>query len=265
VTGRKEERERLRQERLAAQQAAQSSDKRRLYLGYAVAGLIVAAMLAGLFLVITGGDDGEETGVDAEGNPFPELAYVQDEIGVVPEGVELDGRDGTDPPEVENAILDETAELAGCELQLDLPDEGNTHINDEDAADVKYQTNPPTSGDHYGNGNETASGALADGAYLETPPVGRWVHSMEHGRVIIHYSPDLSEQDQLAIKGVFEESPAGVIMFPNPDLEDDVAIASWTQLATCEKFGGAATLDLLRAFRDIYRGQGPEGQFPLTV
>ena len=60
MTGRKEERERLRQERLAAQQAAQSSDKRRLYLGYAVAGLIVLAMLAGLFTVITGGDDARE-------------------------------------------------------------------------------------------------------------------------------------------------------------------------------------------------------------
>ena len=54
MTGRKEERERLREERLAAQRAAQSSDKRRLYLGYAVAGLIVLAMLAGLFMVITG-------------------------------------------------------------------------------------------------------------------------------------------------------------------------------------------------------------------
>ena len=131
-------------------------------------------------------------------------------------------------------------------------------------AKVEYKTNPPTSGDHYGNSNETASGALADGAYPEFPPVGRWVHSMEHGRVVIHYSPDLPEEDQLAIKGVFEESPAGVIMFPNPEMDGDVAVTSWTQLATCENYEGAATLDLIRAFRDIYRGQGPEGYFPLT-
>jgi Protein of unknown function (DUF3105) len=265
MTGRKEERERLRQERLAAQRASQSSDKRRLYLGYAFAGVIVVAMLAGLFIVITGGDDAAETGVDAQGNPFPELAFVQDEIGVVPEGIELDGRQGTDPPEVQNAILEKAADIAGCELQLDLEDEGATHLNDEDVPNVDYKTNPPTSGNHYGNVNETASGALADGAFLETPPVGRWVHSMEHGRVIIHYSPDLPEEDQLAIKGVFEESPAGVIMFPNPDIDGDVAVSSWTQLTTCDKFDGAATLDVIRAFRDIYRGQGPEGQFPLTV
>lgn len=265
MSGRKEERERLREERLAAQRAAQSSDQRRLYFGYAVAGLIVIALLAGLFVVITADSGEEEAGVDAEGNPYPELAYIQDQIGVVPEGIELDGREGTEPPPVENAILEEAAKIANCELQLDLEDEGNTHIEDEDAADVKYETNPPTSGDHYGSGTETASGALADGAYLEPPPVGRWVHSMEHGRVIIHYSPDLSEEDQLAIKGVFEESPAGVILLPNPEIEGDVAVSSWTQLATCAKYEGSATLDLIRAFRDIYRGQGPEGAFPLSV
>src|SRR4029453_393069 len=100
--GRKEERERLREERLAAQRAAQSSDKRRLYLGYAVAGLIVAAILAGLVVVVTGGNEArEQTSED-----FPKLAYIQPEIGVVPDGIKLDDRAGTTPPPVENAILE---------------------------------------------------------------------------------------------------------------------------------------------------------------
>ena len=185
MTGRKEERERLREERLAAQRAAQSSDKRRLYLGYAVAGLIVAAMLAGIFIVVTGGNEGEETGVDSEGNAFPELAFVNDEIGAVPDGIEFDGREGTKPPPQENAVLEDAAKLAGCELQLDLEDEGNTHIEDEDAADVNYKTDPPTSGDHYGNGNETASGALADGAYLEFP-AGRALGPLDGARPCDH-------------------------------------------------------------------------------
>ncbi len=261
MSGRKEERERLREERLAAQRSSQSSDQRRLYLGYAVAGLIIVAILAGVFVVITGSDDGEQK----TSSDFPELAYIQPEIGFVPDGIKFDDREGTEPPPVENAILEETAKQAKCELQLDLEEEGNTHVDDEDVPDVEYKTDPPTSGDHYGNGSENASGALADGAYLEFPPVGRWVHSMEHGRVIIHYSPDLPEEDQLAIKGIFEESPEGVLMFPNPEMKSEVAVTAWTQLATCETYQGATTLDLIRAFRDIYRGQGPEGQFPLTV
>ena len=263
MTGRKEERERLRQERLAAQRAAQSSDQRRVYLGYAVAGVIVLALLAGMFVVITGGDDGNATGVDSEGNAFPESAFINDEIGAVPEGIKIDGREGTEPPPQENAVLEDAAKAADCELQLDLEDEGNTHLDDEDVPDVKYQTDPPTSGDHY-SGNETGSGALADGAYAEFAPVGRFVHAMEHGRVIIHYAPELPEEDQLAIKGVFEESPAGVILMPNPEMESEVAVAAWTQLVTCDSYEGLPTLDVIRSFRDIYRGQGPE-YFPLNV
>jgi hypothetical protein len=264
MSGRKEERERLREQRLAAQRAAQSSDQRRLYLGYAVAAVIVAAIIAGVVVVITGDTGNQEAGVDAEGNPFPEVAYINEEIGVVPDDVEVDGRDGTTPPEVKTAILEDAARAADCDLQLDLEEEGNTHIDDEDAEKVDYKTDPPTSGDHYGNGSETASGALADGAYAEYPPVGRFVHSMEHGRVVIHYSPDLPEEDQLALKGVFEESPSGVILVPNPEMDSEVAAAAWTQLVTCDRYDGAATLDVVRAFRDIYLGQGPE-YFPLNL
>lgn len=264
MASRKEERERLRQERLAAHRAAQGSEKRRLYLGYAVAGLIVAAMIAGLVVVITGDDGGGELGVDSEGNEFPELAFINDEIGTVPDGIKTDGREGTEPPEQETGVLEEAAKAAGCELKLDLEDEGNQHLDDEDVPDVEYETDPPTSGDHYGNNQENASGALADGAFGEYPPVGRWIHSMEHGRVVIHYSPELPEADQLAIKGVFEESPSGVIMFPNPEMGPQVAVGAWTQLMTCDTFEGPETLDAIRAFRDIYRGQGPE-YFPLNV
>ena len=260
MSTRREERERMRQERLAAQQAATSSEKRRLYLGYAVAGVIVAAIVAGIVVAIAGGGSDGET---PEADDFPELAFIQPEIGVVPEGIDPDERDGTDPPAAQTAILEDAAKTADCDLQLDLEDEGNNHFTDEDK-EVDYKTNPPTSGDHYGDPAETATGALADGAYLQMPPITRAVHSMEHGRVLIQYSPDLSEQEQLEIKGVFEESPQGVIMFPNPEMPYDVAIAAWTQLAGCDAYEGAATLDVLRAFRDIYRGQAPEF-IPLSV
>lgn len=258
MTTRREERERMRQERLAAQQSAAASDKRRLYLGYAVAGVIVVAIVAGIVVAVAGGgaDDGPSQG------DFPDLAYIEPDIGAVPADLEPDGREGVAPPPQEEADLQAAAKAANCELQLDLKEEGNTHFNDPDRV-PDYKTNPPTSGDHYA-GNENGSGALADGAYLNTPQVARSVHSLEHGRVEIQYSPDLSEEEQLEIKGVFEESPQGVIMFPNPDMPYDVAITAWTQLAGCETYEGLPTLDVLRTFRDIYRGQGPEF-FPLSV
>ncbi len=260
MSTRREERERMRQERLAAQQAAASSDRRRLFLGYAVAGVIVAAIMAGVVVAIAGGGSDGET---PEASDFPELAYIQPLLGVIPEGVDGDGREGVAPPAPKTAILEDAAKAARCDLQLNLEDEGNNHFANEDK-EVGYKTNPPTSGDHYGEPTEPGTGALADGAYLQMPPITRAVHSMEHGRVEIQYSPDLTEREQLEIKGVFEESPQGVIMFPNPDMPYDVAITAWTQLAGCDAYKGAATLDLLRVFRDIYRGLGPEN-VPLAV
>lgn len=252
----------MREERLAAQQAAASSNKRREYLGYAAAGLIVAAIVAGLVVVISSGGGDSREGTDAEGNPFPELAYVEFEIGAVPEGIQLDGREGTEPPPLAQGDLQKAADTAGCELMLDLPEEGNSHLGNEDVPNVEYETDPPTSGDHYA-GNETGSGALAGGAYREYPPVGRIVHSMEHGRVIVQYSPDLSEAEQLEIKGVFDAEPEGVVLAPNPNMPYEVAVTAWTELVGCDSYEGAETLDVVRDFRDIYRFRGPEN-FPVT-
>jgi Protein of unknown function (DUF3105) len=254
MTTRREEREKMRQERLAAQQAAASAEKRRLYLGYAVAGVIVVAIVAGIVVAIAGGGGGTE---GDSASDFPELAYIQPLFGAVPDGLQPDGRDGTDPPPLANGDLKASARAANCDLQLNLEDEGATHFTNEDK-DQEYGTNPPTSGDHFFSPTETGSGALADGAYLNFPKMVRAVHSLEHGRVEIQYSPDLSEEEQLEIKGVFEESPQGVLMFPNPEMPYEVAITAWRQLAGCERYEGAATLDVLRNFRDIYRGQGPE-------
>ena len=64
-----------------------------------------------------------------------------------------------------------------------------------------------------------------------------FVHSLEHGRIEIQYSPDLPE-DQLALKGVFDESPAGMLLFPNTDMPYEVAATAWTQLMGCKEYEG---------------------------
>ena len=202
-------------------------------------------------------------GEELDSNGFPVNAHVQPELGVVPDGIELDGREGTPPEAVSEPDLETAAEGAECDLQTGLPDEGNTHLDDEDVPEVEYKTDPPTSGDHYGNPSETLSGALADGAYLEAPPVGRYVHALEHQRVAIQYSPDLAEEDQLALKGVFDGDPAGLLFFPNPDMPYDVAVTAWTNLLGCDSFDGAATLDAVRDFRDEFRG--PQGDGPEAI
>ena len=146
---------------------------------------------------------------------------------------------------------------AGCELEVDLPDEGNEHLDDPEEVPA-YETAPPTSGDHFADFEEAGAGAFADGAFLDTPPVNRVVHSLEHGRVAIQYSPDLAEEEQLALKGVFDEDRPGVLLYPNAHMPYDVAVTAWTRMLGCETYDGAATLDAVRLFRDEFRGKGPE-------
>ena len=244
MANRREEKERLRRERLAAERREASDARRRLMLGYAVAGVLGAIVVAGIVVAImSGGGGGEE----AEAN---EAAGIDPNTGfIVPKDITPDEREGTPPPPVQQADLDKAAKAAGCKLELDLPDEGNTHLRPNDDP-PDYKTNPPTSGDH-------SVQQLADGAYLDYPEPINFVHSMEHGRIEIHYSPDLPEDEQLALKGVFDEDVEGMLMFPDPEMPYDVAATAWTNMLTCDSYS-PEVLDAIRAFRDTYRGQGPE-------
>jgi hypothetical protein len=247
VATRKQEKERLRQQRLEAERREAAEARRRLLLGYLVAGLLGAAVLGGLVIVVVSGGDGGSDG----GESGPENAHIVPETGTVPPNAEPDGREGTTPPALQQADLEEAARIAACEVQLDLPDEGATHLQpNEDPPD--YKTNPPTSGNHI-----IAPLQTADGAYLNPIDPLYFVHSLEHGRVEIQYDPELPEEDQLLLKGVFDESPAGMLMFPNPDMPYDVAVTAWTNMVGCEQFD-PAVVDVIRDFRDTYRGQGPE-------
>jgi hypothetical protein len=248
MASRKEEKERLRQQRIAAERRDAQAGQRRLLLGYVVAGLLAAAVVVGIVVVIAsggGGGEGEQVAESAAN------AHIDPTTGIT---VEPDNREGTAPPAVEQARLNQAAAQADCDLQLNLRDEGNDHLSPNQDP-PKYGTEPATSGDHDPN-------PLADGAYVETPDPGNYVHTLEHGRVEIQYSPDLPAEDQLALKGIFDEDPEGMAMFPNSDMPYEVAATAWTNLLGCDRYEGPATLDAVRAFRDTYRGQGPEA-FPL--
>jgi hypothetical protein len=243
-------REELRRKRLEAEAQRGSSQQRRLILGYVVAGLLAAAVVVGLVVVIASGDDDGPGG----GGSNCENAHVQANSGFTLD-LELDCREGTPPPAIEVGDLAESAKLANCELREELEEEGNTHIP-ADAPDPKWKTNPPTSGDHDGQ-------QLADGAYAETPNPRNALHALEHGRIEIQYSSELSEEEQLALKGAFDESPDAIAIYPNDEMPYTVAVTAWTALLGCNSYD-AAVLDAIRNFRDRYRGRGPEA-VPMTT
>jgi len=182
---------------------------------------------------------------------------VNEDFGFLPPDIEVDEREGAPPPEAGELDVEAAAEAASCEYEGKLADEGNTHFENPQK-EPDYGTSPPTSGDHFFSPNETGAGALADGAFLDQPPDNRVVHSLEHGRVAIQYSPDLAEEDQLALKGLFDADRPGLLLFPNADMPFEVTATAWTALLGCETYEGEATIAAVAAFRDEFRGQGPE-------
>ena len=253
MPSRREERERLRAERLAAQSHRGSSERRRLFLGYGVAGLLTLAVVAGLVAVIVAGGDGEGPGGD-----LCEEAHVSPDFGSF-DGLDPDCREGTAPPEVQQGDLAAAADAAGCTLRENLSNEGQTHV--DNATVVNYKTDPPTSGNH--NPNPVADGAFttpvryqAEGAGNEMT-IRNLVHSLEHGRIQIQYKSSLPEADQLALKGIFDADPAGMLMFANDEMPFEVAATAWTRLLGCPTYN-EQVLDAVQVFRDVHRGQGPE-------
>jgi hypothetical protein len=247
---RKEEKERLRRARLEAERRESLDARKRLVLGYAVAGILTAAVVAGIVVVIASGGGG--SGADT-----PDAANIDTATGSLND-VPADAREGTAPSTSQNLDLENSAAEAGCVLRLNLPDEGANHI-EPGSKPPDYRTSPPTSGSHVASPFQQA-----DGAYREMPELIEIVHSLEHGRIEVQYDPDLPEADQLALKGVFDESPSGMLLFPNSDMPYEVAAAAWAQLLGCKRYDGQKTLDAIRNFRDQFRGRGPEGQFPIS-
>jgi hypothetical protein len=143
---------------------------------------------------------------------------------------------------VKVADLATAARQAGCDLRLHLKDEGHEHIPPT-AQTPNYKTNPPTSGAHVEPPYQQA-----DGAYSEMPAEIDFVHSLEHGRMEIQYAPDLAENDQLALKGLYDTMYGATLLFPNENMPYEVAATTWTNLIGCPAYKGAVTLDAIRDF-----------------
>jgi hypothetical protein len=228
---REEERERLRQVRQQRETKRAKSTQRRLMGAYIAAGVIGLAVLAGIAVVVINSASEDDTG----------NAHIEQASGNT-NALEPDTRAGTAPPASSNLSLKAAARKAGCELRLNLPSEGKTHIG-VDAETPGYKTSPPTSGNHV-----IPPYQQADGAYSEMPDEINMVHSLEHGRMEIQYSPDLPESDQLELKGLYETMYGGTLLFPNENMDYEVAATTWTNLLGCDEYKGAATLDAIRAF-----------------
>jgi hypothetical protein len=242
MSSRQEEKERRRREREEREQAEarKSASKRRLQLvaGGVIALVAVAAVVAAI-ISASGGSKDKGSSM-AGGGKSSDPSYKQ---------VALPPRQTSD--------FDAAVKAAGCTYK-NYPNEGREHLGSDTAVNNKYKTNPPTSGAHRPTPAE-------DGVYApdNTPDKENFVHTLEHGRIELQYSPKAPQAVRNQLYSLFNEKNKGVagyhmVLFQNnTNMPYEVAATAWTQLLGC-KTVNAKTWDALRAFRDRFVDKGPE-------
>jgi hypothetical protein len=125
----------------------------------------------------------------------------------------------------------------------------------------EYPNHPPMSGPHVGPPHQQA-----DGAYLVLPDESTTVASLDHGRMTIQYAPDLPEEIQLELKGLYDTMYGGTLFFPDNTMNYAVSATTWTNGLYCPGYEGADTLNAIRAFGKATWGKygdEPVGKFPV--
>jgi hypothetical protein len=225
MASRREEKEQRRLERLARERAQLAdAHKRRLYSIVAGGVLAVGAIVAIVVVAAGGGGSASSKG------EF---------------GFSTKPKTSVTPPPPKIADLAQAAKTAGWVLE-NPPIDGRNHVT----GSVKYQTNPPTSGNHY-------PVPQADGVYTQTPPLTHLVHTLEHGRIEIQYKPSIGPKRLAQLGGLYDEDPQYTLLFPNTKMPYKLAVTSWGHLAGTKKVTNGA-FDVIRDFKRRYLGTSPE-------
>lgn len=236
MASRKDQKEQLRRERQEREAQAKAAQRRKQMIGYGVGGLAVLVIVVVAVVLLTGGG-GDGGGGKASTNVLPDDGSV---------------------PERKITDLAPAAKAAGCTLDSQ---KGTSREHTDDLAEkINYPSNPPAQGRHF-------AAPAEDGAYDTSPDVKELVHSLEHGRIVIWFKKTLPEEQRANLKALFDEDNYQLLLTPDPTrMKYDVAASAWSRepvpngtghLLGCPKVDDK-TFDALQAFRDEYRGNGPE-------
>ncbi|MDX6706916.1 MAG: hypothetical protein QOI48_2762 [Solirubrobacteraceae bacterium] len=234
MSRRQEEKERRKLERIERERAEAAAAKRKRLLMTAAGALVAVVAVVAIVLAVSSGKN-DTSGGPSDVNGVPSVAIPARKI----------------------TNLQEAAKAAGCAVR-EFPEEGREHIPDNQSFNG-YKTNPPTSGTHH----QTPA---QDGIYTAgtEPAKESWVHTLEHGRIILQYKPGTPKRVIGQLQTLFNEKvkggPAGyhmVLLQNNTKMPYQVAAVAWRAYIGCNEVNDK-TWDALRAFRDTYVDKGPE-------
>ena len=137
--------------------------------------------------------------------------------------------------------------------EIAIPDEGGGHV--PEGEEVTYQHYPPASGKHY---PVTLQYGLYEG---EDVPAEYWVHSLEHGAIVVLYQCDQPCPDLVKSLGdmldSFPESKWGnrkIVIVPYSRMATPLMAVAWNVQLPLEQFDPQALIDFYARHVD----QGPE-------
>ena len=166
---------------------------------------------------------------------------------------------GEGPAPTLSPTVRRAAVRAGCRLRSDpsaigihllLSDVEPLHL---DNPTYSKQPRPPTNGRH--------RPIWADWGFYQQPvPYPYEVHNLEHGAVVIHIGLRVKRSQGTQVIRMWAASPPYLLIVPG--LPADVAprgvtVTSWQRAMTCKAWN-VRTTAAIRAYRDAYRGTGPE-------
>lgn len=129
-----------------------------------------------------------------------------------------------------------TTEFAGERVNS----QGNTHIQTVDSPHASYSTTPPTSGPHVGR-------ITSWGVSRTQIPDEIQIHNLEDGGVILHYGPEVSEEDIAAMTSLIGRYER-VILEPYEGMQSAIVLTAWGRIDYLDEFDGDRILNFIKAY-----------------
>jgi len=147
-----------------------------------------------------------------------------------------------------------TQTQGGPALGESVPDEGFEHVGV--GTDIQYQAHPPASGPHY-------PAPAPAGVYDKGLSPGFWVHSLEHGYVVVVYKPPVSDAQLLQFREMLKDFPktkfgnVKLVIAPYDLMLHPFAALAWDHRMWLDGFDRAKLLAFYRAYVDHGREDLP--------
>ncbi len=133
---------------------------------------------------------------------------------------------------------------------IEMPDQGDLHIQTEREPHVAYNSDPPTSGPHLPY--------LAPWG-IHTTPIAKelQVHNLEDGGVAVQYHcpqgcPELVEK----LRAIVASYRDKVLLAPYPGMKTRIALTAWRRIDAFDDFDEGRIQRFIRAYRGIDHHRG---------